>query len=139
MLLDFASVPIITLIVYWCIELIKQLTNNNENFKRFIPISSTVIGIILGVIIYFFIPSLTIANNVLYAIGVGGVSGLAATGSNQIFKQLGKFKKDKPNSTENGNNKEKNNENKNNEDKNKNNANGKDENNKDEYNKNKNK
>lgn len=101
MLLDFASVPIITLIVYWCIELIKQITNNNENFKRLIPICSTIIGIILGVIIYFLFPSLSIATNVLYAIGVGGVSGLAATGSNQIFKQLYKFKTKKPDDKKN--------------------------------------
>ena len=90
--MDFASVPIITLLVYWLNELVKQITNNNENFKRFIPIFSTLSGMILGVVVFYAFPSMEIAKNVLYAIGVGGVSGLAATGSNQIFKQLGKFK-----------------------------------------------
>lgn len=91
--------PIITLLVYWCMELIKQLTNNNENFKRFIPICSTVLGIILGVIIFYAFPSMKIAENVLYAIGIGGLSGLAATGSNQIIKQLSKFKQNNKDST----------------------------------------
>lgn len=95
MFLDFASVPLITLIVYWCVELVKQLTNNNENFKRFIPIFSTLLGILIAVLIYFAFPSLKIAENILYAIGVGGVSGLAATGSNQIFKQLYKYREAK--------------------------------------------
>lgn len=89
--LDFAIVPVITVIVYWIIELIKQATNNNENFMRFIPIVATGIGVVLGVVIYFAVPEISIAANVLFAAVTGGASGLAATGSNQMIKQLKKY------------------------------------------------
>jgi hypothetical protein len=89
--MDIASVPVITVLVYWFIEFFKQITNNNENFKRFLPILATIIGIILGLVIYFTLPNMAIAENVLYAILVGGVSGLGATGTNQIIKQLSKY------------------------------------------------
>ncbi len=95
--LDIASISAITLIVYWLINLGKQIANNNENFMRFIPSIATAFGVILGVIIYFALPQMAIAENVLFAIIIGGVSGLAATGSNQIIKQLKKYNTDKLN------------------------------------------
>jgi len=90
-LLNIASVPIIVVIVYWTINLLKIATNNSEKFKRFIPIVACGVGIILGVIIFFTIPSMIMAENIFYAIVIGGSSGLAATGTNQVIKQLTKY------------------------------------------------
>lgn len=80
--------PAITIIIYWIINFLKIVTNENEKFMKFIPVISCGLGIIIGVIVYFTIPNIVVAENVLYAIIVGGASGLAATGTNQIFKQL---------------------------------------------------
>ena len=91
---DFATIPVITILVYCIIELLKQITNDNENFKRFIPITATFLGIILGLIIFFTMPEMSIANNALFAIVAGGMSGLAATGGDQLLKQLQKYKTD---------------------------------------------
>lgn len=88
--LNLISVPAIAAVVYWVINLIKYTVGENEKFKRFIPLISTGLGIICGVICYFAIPSIIPAQNVLVAIVIGGASGLTATGANQIIKQLTK-------------------------------------------------
>lgn len=89
-ILNAATIPFIVFVVYWVINLLKLLTNYNEKFLRFIPLIATGLGAILGVIIFYAVPEVLIAENVLNAVIVGASSGLASTGFNQIFKQLSK-------------------------------------------------
>ena len=86
--LELISVPAIAAVVYWVINLIKYTVGANETFKRFIPLLATVLGIVCGVVCYFAIPTIIPAENILVAIVIGGASGLTATGTNQVFKQL---------------------------------------------------
>ena len=88
--LELISVPAIATIVYWVINLIKYAVKDNEKFKRFIPLISAALGSILGLVAYYAVPSIIPAANVCVAILIGGASGLTATGTNQIIKQLGK-------------------------------------------------
>ena len=88
--LNLISVPAIATAVYFLIEVLKKAFNNNEKFLRFIPLISLTIGVIAGIICYFFIPSIIPAPNIVVAIIIGGASGLTATGTNQIVKQLSK-------------------------------------------------
>ena len=88
--LELISVPAIVTVVYALIEIIKKCVGNNEKFKRFIPLIATAIGVICGVVCFFTLPSIIPASNVVVAIVIGGASGLTATGTNQIIKQLGK-------------------------------------------------
>ena len=44
----------------------------------------------LGLVAFYAVPSIIPATNVCVAILIGGASGLTATGTNQIIKQLGK-------------------------------------------------
>ena len=88
--LELISVPAIATIVYWVINIIKYAVQDNEKFKRFIPLISAVLGAVLGVVAFFALPSIIPASNVCIAILIGGASGLTATGTNQIIKQLGK-------------------------------------------------
>ena len=88
--LDVVIVPSIVILVYWIINMLKIITNNNEKIMKLIPVIANVLGAILGVVIFLTMPQLVIADNLLFAIIVGGASGLAATGTNQIFKQLSK-------------------------------------------------
>ena len=89
-LLNVSSVPAIATIVYWTINLIKYAVDGKESFKRLIPILSAALGGAIGIIAYYAIPGVVPADNVLIALIVGGASGLSATGTNQIFKQLSK-------------------------------------------------
>lgn len=88
--LELISVPAIATIVYWVMNIIKYAVQDNEKFKRFIPLISAALGAVLGVVAFFALPSIIPASNVCIAILIGGASGLTATGTNQIIKQLGK-------------------------------------------------
>lgn len=89
---DFITVPIIVSIVYGGITLLKKAVNNSEKVLRFLPIIAAVTGAILGIVAYFSMPEIIPASNAFVAVLIGGASGLAATGTNQVFKQL--IKKD---------------------------------------------
>ena len=88
--LNLISVPAIAIAVYFIIEAIKKAVNNNETFNRFIPLVSLSLGVISGVLCFYFIPTIIPAENIFIAIVIGGASGLSATGTNQVFKQLNK-------------------------------------------------
>ena len=88
--LNLISVPAIAAIVYWVINIIKHAVGENEKFKKFIPLIAAALGIVCGVICYYAVPSIIPAENIVIAIVIGGASGLTATGTNQIIKQLGK-------------------------------------------------
>ncbi len=93
--LELISVPAIAAVVYWVINLIKYTVGENEKFKRFIPLLATALGIFCGVVCFFAIPTILPADNLFVAIVIGGASGLTATGTNQIIKQLTKTDTDK--------------------------------------------
>jgi ribonucleotide monophosphatase NagD (HAD superfamily) len=57
---------------------------------EFIPVIVGIAGGILGVVGMYVIPDFP-AQDVLNAIAVGIVSGLASTGVNQVYKQIGKL------------------------------------------------
>ncbi len=86
--LDIVIVPLIVAIVYGCIELLKKAVGNNEKVLRFIPLIAATLGAVFGVIAFYAAPEIIPASNVLLALLIGGSSGLAATGTHQVFKQL---------------------------------------------------
>lgn len=96
--MEIVSLPIIVSVVYGVIELLK-LIFKSESFNRVIPIISAVLGVILGIVIFYAVPSITFANNIVEAMIIGAVSGLSATGTNQIGKQLSKSKEEIENQT----------------------------------------
>lgn len=88
--LNLISVPAIAAIVYWVINIIKHAVGENEKFKKFIPLIAAALGVVCGIICYYTVPNIIPAPNIVVAIVIGGASGLTATGTNQIIKQLGK-------------------------------------------------
>lgn len=92
--LDIVSVPLIVALVYGAIELLKKAVGNNEKVLKFIPLIAATLGAIFGVIAFYAAPEIIPASNVLLALLIGGSSGLAATGTHQVFKQLHKDKED---------------------------------------------
>ena len=88
--LNLISVPAIAAVVYWVINIIKHAVGENEKFKKFIPLIAAALGVVCGIICYYTVPNIIPAPNIVVAIVIGGASGLTATGTNQIIKQLGK-------------------------------------------------
>lgn len=87
---QIATVPVITALVYGAMALYKHAVNGKESLIRLIPILAVVLGVALGIVAFYAIPGVVIADNLFIAILIGGASGLAATGTNQVFKQLTK-------------------------------------------------
>ncbi|NMA25976.1 MAG: enolase [Clostridiales bacterium] len=79
----FTSVAAITVICYLIIEIIKTTPLD----RKWLPIISGLLGGALGVVAMLIMPSYP-ASDYLNAIAIGIVSGLAATGINQVAKQL---------------------------------------------------
>lgn len=81
--LDFASVAAITVICFLAAQAIKATKLDN----KWLPVICGVLGGILGVVGMKVMPDFP-ADDILTAIAVGIVSGLAATGAHQVYKQL---------------------------------------------------
>lgn len=83
-ILGIAAIPVITIICYLIAEAVKATALDN----KWLPIICGTLGGALGVVAMFAAPQLIPATDVLTAFAVGIVSGFAATGIHQTFKQL---------------------------------------------------
>ncbi len=75
-------------IVYTIIDIVKTAMGGDEKFKRFIPLIACGLGAVIGTICFFCVPGVLETTNILVAIVIGAASGLSATGTNQVVKQL---------------------------------------------------
>ena len=80
-----AGVASISVITYLMAELVRALTLDG----RWIPVICGILGAILGIAAMYTVPQFP-AGDPISAVAVGIVSGLAATGADQISKQLKK-------------------------------------------------
>lgn len=83
--LGIAGVAAITVICFLIAEAVKATALDN----RWLPVICGALGGILGVVALYVMPEFP-AKDVITAIAVGIVSGLAATGAHQIYKQQAK-------------------------------------------------
>lgn len=87
--LDFLTVGAITVMVYLAATIIKSMSTS-EKLDRMIPGICGAIGLALGLLVFFTIPGWMPVTNWAEAAATGIASGFAATGINQIYKQLTK-------------------------------------------------
>ena len=87
---EITTIPALAAIVYTIIDITKTAMGGDEKFRRFIPLIACVLGAICGVVVFYFVPGVLDTQNLLVAIVLGAASGLSATGTNQIAKQLTK-------------------------------------------------
>ena len=80
--LGIAGVAAITVICFLAAEAVKATPLDN----KWLPVICGFLGGALGVVALFFMPGFP-ANDIITAIAVGIVSGLAATGAHQVYKQ----------------------------------------------------
>lgn len=78
-----ACIPAITVICYLAAQAVKATRLDN----KWLPVICGVLGGVLGAAALYLTPDFP-AGDILTAIAVGIVSGLAATGINQVFKQF---------------------------------------------------
>ena len=80
-----ATVVVITVIAYLVGEAVKLIPKVNN---KLIPVICGTVGGVLGAVAMHIMPEFP-ATDYLTAVAVGIVSGLAATGCNQVVKQMG--------------------------------------------------
>ena len=82
-MLGIAAIPAITIICFLIAEAVKATELDN----KWLPIICGACGGILGVVALKVMPEFP-AVDILTAVAIGIVSGLAATGAHQVYKQL---------------------------------------------------
>ena len=83
--MELIGIPAIVVISYMITETFKMFIN-----KKYLPIVAGISGGILGVISFVIQIDIMPATDIISALAIGIISGLAATGSNQVLKQLKK-------------------------------------------------
>lgn len=86
-ILGIVAIPVITVICFLIAEAVKATPLDN----KWLPIICGACGGCLGVVAMHLMSDFP-ANDILSAIAVGIVSGFAATGAHQVYKQLTKDK-----------------------------------------------
>ena len=87
--MEFTSIPIIVILCYLIGEIYKVLFKNKQDLYKLIPILNAILGGILGILIFLTNPEIIFnAKNIWTALGIGIVSGVSSTGTNQIIKQI---------------------------------------------------
>lgn len=81
---NYTAIPFIVVICYVAVTAIKATKLN----KKWYPIISCAIGAVVGLALFLIAPEFIGAATLAAAIISGAVSGLAATGTDQVFKQL---------------------------------------------------
>lgn len=90
--MEIICVPLIVSAVYGIVELYKLIVKNKKDtWLKLIPVIALVVGGLLGVALFLVAPQLIVADTIWVALIVGMASGLSATGTNQVFKQLKKI------------------------------------------------
>ncbi len=95
--MEFTSVPIIIIICYIVGEIYKAIFKSKEKLYCLLPIVVSMIGGILGVIIFFTNKEMIGTSNIWIALEIGMISGVSSTGANQIVKQIFKLKGEEKN------------------------------------------
>lgn len=86
----YIDIPILVL-TYFIVEVIKRKLLKTDKQRSLLPAIAAGTGALLSMLIFIFIPSISTNVNLFNAFASGAISGSAATGSNQIYKQITKF------------------------------------------------
>ena len=87
-MLDFCSIPVIATLCFGFVEVLKRTFHYDAKLKNAYPLIAAVLGTLLGVVAHIVDPSIMITDSVLTSALAGMVSGLSATGSNEIIQRM---------------------------------------------------
>lgn len=90
---EVSSIPLIMIICYVVIEIIKVIFKKNKVVKKLVPYISIILGGLIGLIIHISDRSYIESKSIYESILIGLISGGVNLGSNQIINKL--FKKEK--------------------------------------------
>lgn len=82
------TLPIIVLFCFIIGEIIKILFPSKTKLIKLIPFIMSILGAAMSILIYMLAPQTLEQKNILEVILLGMISGLASTGSNELFKKI---------------------------------------------------
>ena len=82
----YTIVPAILVICYVCGECYKLIFKKKHH--KYIPIVVSILGAILGILIYITNPEMLMVDNIYNALVLGLISGISSVGANEMIKQL---------------------------------------------------
>lgn len=88
---NMANIPFLVILIYIIVEFLKMTCIKNNKQRMVLPLICAIIGSFLALLLYYFFPESIGATNFFEAATMGASSGLAATGCNQIYKQMRAF------------------------------------------------
>lgn len=87
---QYIDVPILCL-VYLLAEVAKKTILKEDKKRGLIPVIGPIVGAVSSIVIFTAWPEMSNSVNVFAAFANGVISGAAATGANQIYKQIARF------------------------------------------------
>ena len=82
----------IVVIVYIIIELLKRFVTKTDKQQDMLPFAGVILGALIAIAVYFLDSNgalgIEVGDNLLTAVITGAVSGLVATGGNQVYKKI---------------------------------------------------
>ena len=94
--MNYEGIPLIIVLCYIVGEIYKVIFKNKKDLYKLIPLLVSLLGGLLGILLYLSEPSMILeADNIYIAMFIGLISGSSSTGANQIVKQV--FMKGKDN------------------------------------------
>ena len=93
---EICSIPAIAVFCFCFIEVLKRTLHYNDKIKNAYPLISALLGAGLGVIVYLADPRVMVTDSVISSALAGMVSGLSATGSNEIIQRMKQTKVNEP-------------------------------------------
>ena len=88
--MEFTSIPVIVLICYLIGEIYKVVFKSKADLYKLIPVFVTLLGGLVGLVMYYVEPSFLKVNSIVSALEIGFISGAASTGMHQMVKQIWK-------------------------------------------------
>ena len=88
MSMEFISIPIIVIICYLVGEIYKVVFKNKQEVYKLIPVLLTLMGGVLGVILFEIDEAYLGVNSIVSALEIGLISGSASTGTYELVKKL---------------------------------------------------
>ena len=82
----YTIVPAILVICYVIGEIYKIIFK--EKAHKYIPVVLTILGGLLGILIYITNPEMLMVDNIYNALVLGLISGISSVGANEMIKQL---------------------------------------------------
>ena len=79
-------IPTILIICYVIGECYKSIFK--KKYHKYIPVVVSIIGTLLGILIYLTNPEILNVSNIYDAIMFGLINGISSTGANEMIKQL---------------------------------------------------